>query len=133
MVDGKLSSVHHPFTFYSEYGFETIFTDCPSSAYDFVINGQEIGGGSVRIHDAEFQRRTFWRLGMSEEDVENKFGWFLKVLESGAPPHAGIAFGLDRLCAVMNHQSSIRDFIAFPKNNQGKDTTIKAPLGELDK
>ena len=109
-----------------------------ADAYDLVINGAEIGGGSIRIHDRELQARNFDLLGFTKEEAEEQFGFLMGAFEYGAPPHGGIAFGFDRLCAVMRGQSSIRDFIAFPKNNQGRDVMIDAPsavgaeqLGEL--
>jgi len=92
-----------------------------------VINGSEIGGGSIRIHDRDLQSKNFDLLGFTKEEAEEQFGFLLGAFEFGAPPHGGIAFGFDRLCAVLNGQSSIRDFIAFPKNNQGRDTMIDAP------
>jgi aspartyl-tRNA synthetase len=98
-----------------------------ADAYDLVINGQEIGGGSVRIYDRQLQEKNFQLLGFTPEEAEEQFGFLMGAFEYGAPPHAGIAFGFDRLCAVMNGSSSIRDFIAFPKNNQGRDVMIDAP------
>ena len=98
-----------------------------ADAYDLVINGSEIGGGSIRIHDRALQSRNFDLLGFSKEEAEAQFGFLLGAFEYGAPPHGGIAFGFDRLCAVIQGQTSIRDFIAFPKNNQGRDMMIDAP------
>ena len=98
-----------------------------ADAYDLVINGVEIGGGSIRIHDRELQSKNFKLLGFAPEEAEEQFGFLLGAFEYGAPPHGGIAFGFDRLCAVMNGINSIRDFIAFPKNNQGRDMMIDAP------
>ncbi|HKK78868.1 MAG TPA: aspartate--tRNA ligase [Phaeodactylibacter sp.] len=98
-----------------------------ADAYDLVINGVEIGGGSIRIHDRALQERNFKLLGFTEEEAEAQFGFLMGAFEYGAPPHGGIAFGFDRLCAVMNGQNSIRDFIAFPKNNMGRDVMIDAP------
>ena len=98
-----------------------------ADAYDLVINGSEIGGGSIRIHDRTLQERNFKLLGFTPEEAEEQFGFLMGAFEYGAPPHGGIAFGFDRLCAVMNGQASIRDFIAFPKNNQGRDMMIDAP------
>ncbi|MEZ4994870.1 MAG: amino acid--tRNA ligase-related protein [Saprospiraceae bacterium] len=98
-----------------------------ADAYDLVINGVEIGGGSIRIFDRKLQERNFKLLGFTQEQAEEQFGFLMGAFEYGAPPHGGIAFGFDRLCAVMNGQNSIRDFIAFPKNNQGRDMMIDAP------
>ena len=98
-----------------------------ADAYDLVINGVEIGGGSIRIHDRDLQSRNFRLLGFTPEEAEAQFGFLLGAFEYGAPPHGGIAFGFDRLNAVMNGANSIRDFIAFPKNNQGRDMMIDAP------
>jgi len=98
-----------------------------ADAYDLVINGSEIGGGSIRIHDRELQSKNFDLLGFTKEEAEDQFGFLMGAFEYGAPPHGGIAFGFDRLCSVMNGKSSIRDYIAFPKNNQGRDMMIDAP------
>ena len=98
-----------------------------ADAYDLVINGVEIGGGSIRIHDRVLQEKNFKLMGFTPEQQESQFGFLLGAFEYGAPPHGGIAFGFDRLCAVMQGETSIRDFIAFPKNNQGRDTMIDAP------
>jgi aspartyl-tRNA synthetase len=98
-----------------------------ADAYDLVINGTEIGGGSIRIHDRELQSKNFKPARLHARGGRGQFGFLLGAFEYGAPPHGGIAFGFDRLCAVMNGQSSIRDFIAFPKNNMGRDMMIDAP------
>jgi aspartyl-tRNA synthetase len=100
-----------------------------ANAYDMVLNGTEIGGGSIRIHDKALQARLFELLGFGAEEAQAKFGFLLKAFEYGAPPHGGIAFGFDRLCALFGGQESIRDFIAFPKNNAGRDVMIDAPSG----
>ncbi len=132
----RFYAMHHPFTSpLPEDAPKMASTDreelksIRANAYDLVLNGSEIGGGSIRIHNRDLQFRNFNLLGFSAEEAEAKFGFLLGAFEFGAPPHGGIAFGFDRLCAVMNGQSSIRDFIAFPKNNQGRDMMIDAPSG----
>ena len=130
----RFFAMHHPFTSpklnevdkMKSGDFETL-KNLKADAYDLVINGNEIGGGSIRIHDRDLQARNFNLLGFTKEEAEKQFGFLMGAFEFGAPPHGGIAFGFDRLCAVMNNQTSIRDFIAFPKNNQGKDMMIDAP------
>lgn len=131
---GRFHAMHHPFTSPKKEdisrmlnGDHETMKSLRADAYDLVINGAEIGGGSIRIHDRELQSKNFDLLGFSKEEAENQFGFLMGAFEYGAPPHGGIAFGFDRLCAVMNGQSSIRDFIAFPKNNQGRDMMIDAP------
>lgn len=130
----RFHAMHHPFTSpkiedHSRMmnGDHDTMKSLRADAYDLVINGAEIGGGSIRIHDRELQSRNFDLLGFSKEEAEAQFGFLMGAFEYGAPPHGGIAFGFDRLCAVMNGQNSIRDFIAFPKNNQGRDIMIDAP------
>ena len=98
-----------------------------ANAYDLVMNGSEIGGGSIRIHDKELQRLMFKHLGFTEQEAKDQFGFLMNAFEYGAPPHGGIAFGFDRLCSLFGGQDSIRDFIAFPKNNSGRDVMIDAP------
>jgi len=98
-----------------------------ANAYDMVINGVEVGGGSIRIHDREVQARMFSLLGFSDEEAKAQFGFLLDAFEYGAPPHGGIAFGFDRLCSLFGGADSIRDFIAFPKNNSGRDVMIDSP------
>jgi aspartyl-tRNA synthetase len=130
----RFFAMHHPFTSPKPEDLPKMASndrqtlkDLRADAYDLVINGSEIGGGSIRIHDRELQSKNFSLLGFTPEQAEAQFGFLLGAFEYGAPPHGGIAFGLDRLCAVMNGQSSIRDFIAFPKNNMGRDMMIDAP------
>ncbi len=107
--------------------FQSSPKDVRAEAYDFVINGVEVGGGSIRIHDRSVQERMFELLGFSQEEAENQFGFLLNAFKYGAPPHGGIAFGLDRWCSLFGGQESIRDFIAFPKNNSGRDMMIDSP------
>ncbi len=130
----RFHAMHHPFTSPKKEDVPRMLTgdhetmkSLRADAYDLVINGAEIGGGSIRIHDRALQSRNFDLLGFSKEEALAQFGFLLGAFEYGAPPHGGIAFGFDRLCAVMNGQSSIRDYIAFPKNNQGRDMMIDAP------
>jgi len=130
----RFHAMHHPFTAPKTADIDRMLTgdhdtmkSLRADAYDLVINGSEIGGGSIRIHDRALQSRNFDLLGFSKEEAEAQFGFLMGAFEYGAPPHGGIAFGFDRLCAVMSGQSSIRDFIAFPKNNQGRDMMIDAP------
>lgn len=113
-------------------GDRATLTSLRADAYDLVINGSEIGGGSIRIFDKELQSKNFDLLGFTKEEADIQFGFLMNAFEFGAPPHGGIAFGLDRLCAVMSGSNSIRDFIAFPKNNQGRDVMIEAPAA-IDK
>ncbi|MFT7330641.1 MAG: aspartyl-tRNA synthetase, partial [Roseivirga sp.] len=98
-----------------------------ANAYDLVLNGNEIGGGSIRIHDKQIQATMLKHLGFSEEEAKAQFGFLMDAFEYGAPPHGGLAFGLDRLVAILGGQETIRDFIAFPKNNSGRDVMIDAP------
>lgn len=130
----RFFAMHHPFTSPKQAdiarmldGDHETMKNLRADAYDLVINGVEIGGGSIRIHDRALQSKNFDLLGFTKEEAEDQFGFLLGAFEYGAPPHGGIAFGFDRLCAVMNGQNSIRDFIAFPKNNQGRDMMIDAP------
>jgi aspartyl-tRNA synthetase len=126
--------MHHPFTSPKTADIDKMLTGdhetmklLRADAYDLVINGVEIGGGSIRIHDRKLQERNFKLLGFTQEQAEQQFGFLMGAFEYGAPPHGGIAFGFDRLCAVMKGSTSIRDFIAFPKNNMGRDIMIDAP------
>lgn len=123
-------AMHHPFTAPKEEDRDKIESnprDIRADAYDLVINGVEIGGGSIRIYDRELQQRMFRALGFSEEEAQAQFGFLMDAFRYGAPPHGGIAFGFDRLCALLGGQNSIRDFIAFPKNNSGRDMMIDSP------
>jgi aspartyl-tRNA synthetase len=103
------------------------YANIKANAYDMVLNGNEIGGGSIRIHDKELQAKMFDLLGFTKEEAENQFGFLMNAFQYGAPPHGGLAFGLDRLVAILGGQETIRDFIAFPKNNSGRDVMIDAP------
>ncbi len=123
---------HHPFTSPKPEDIYLMDTNpglVRANAYDLVINGVEIGGGSIRIFEKELQRKIFNLLGFTPEDAQEQFGFLMNAFEFGAPPHGGIAFGFDRLCSVMSGVDSIRDFIAFPKNNNGRDVMIDAPAG----
>jgi aspartyl-tRNA synthetase len=123
---------HHPFTSPKPEQIELMnnparFGEIKANAYDIVLNGTEIGGGSIRIYQKDLQEKMFAALGMDKEEAHEKFGFLLGAFEYGAPPHGGIAFGFDRLCALLGGQESIRDFIAFPKNNAGRDVMLDAP------
>jgi hypothetical protein len=135
---------HHPFTSPKPSQIETMINNNPkienaaeylkhpyanikANAYDMVLNGNEVGGGSIRIHQRELQEKMFAALGMDAAEQQHKFGFLLGAFEYGAPPHGGIAFGFDRLCAILGGSESIRDFIAFPKNNAGRDVMLDAP------
>ncbi len=142
--DNRWVARHHPFTSPKPDHIEVMINNSPviskkseylkhpysnikANAYDMVLNGNEIGGGSIRIYQRELQEKMFAALGMSEEEALHKFGFLLGAFEYGAPPHGGIAFGFDRLCAILGGSESIRDFIAFPKNNSGRDVMLDAP------
>jgi aspartyl-tRNA synthetase len=135
---------HHPFTSPKPDHIDIMINNAPeikdaakylehpyanikANAYDMVLNGNEIGGGSIRIFQRNLQEKMFAALGMSPEEAQHKFGFLLGAFEYGAPPHGGIAFGFDRLCALLGGSESIRDFIAFPKNNSGRDVMLDAP------
>ena len=130
----RFYAMHHPFTAPKPEHLDLFYSDrkedlekvC-ANAYDFVLNGTELGGGSIRIHDAKVQQRMFEVLGFSDEDAQYKFGFIINAFKFGAPPHGGLAFGFDRVCALFGGQETIRDFIAFPKNNQGRDVMIDSP------
>jgi len=132
----RFFAMHHPFTSPKDedlYLFDSEPGKMRANAYDFVINGVEIGGGSIRIFNAEIQKKMFAALGISKEESEEKFGFLLDAFKFGAPPHGGIAFGFDRWCSVFGGSESIRDFIAFPKNNSGRDVMIDSPSAVDDK
>ena len=127
---GRYHAMHHPFTSPKPEDMALIETEpgkVRANAYDMVLNGNEIGGGSIRIHDRELQSRMFDLLGFSKEEALAQFGFLMNAFEFGAPPHGGLAFGLDRLVSILGGQETIRDFIAFPKNNSGRDVMIDAP------
>jgi aspartyl-tRNA synthetase len=146
--DNRWVARHHPFTSPKPSQISDMINNNPvienaaeylkhpyatikANAYDMVLNGNEIGGGSIRIFQRELQEKMFAALGMSEEEAQHKFGFLLGAFEYGAPPHGGIAFGFDRLCSILGGSESIRDFIAFPKNNSGRDVMLDAP-GSID-
>lgn len=126
----RYHAMHHPFTSPKKEDIPLLETDPGSvraNAYDLVINGVEIGGGSIRIHDRPTQQLMFKHLGFSDEEAQKQFGFLMEAFEYGAPPHGGIAFGFDRFCAIFGGSDSIRDYIAFPKNNSGRDVMIDSP------
>jgi len=126
----RYHAMHHPFTAPKPEDMHLLDTEpgkVRANAYDMVLNGNEIGGGSIRIYDKETQSRMFDLLGFSKEEAQAQFGFLMDAFEYGAPPHGGLAFGLDRLVAILGGQETIRDFIAFPKNNSGRDVMIDAP------
>jgi len=128
--ESRYFAKHHPFTSPKEEDINLFDSDpgeMRANAYDFVINGVEIGGGSIRIYDAELQQKMFEALGISKKEAEEKFGFLINAFNYGAPPHGGIAFGFDRWCSVFGGSESIRDYIAFPKNNSGRDVMIDSP------
>jgi aspartyl-tRNA synthetase len=134
--NGRWVARHHPFTSPKPEHIDWMadrskYGDILANAYDLVLNGTEIGGGSIRIYQRDLQEKMFAALGMSKEEASEKFGFLLGAFEYGAPPHGGIALGLDRLCALLGGQETIRDFIAFPKNNSGRDVMLDAP-GAID-
>jgi len=122
--------VNHPFTAPREEDLHMLESDpgkVLAKAYDVILNGWELGGGSIRIHDRETQAKVFRLLGMSDEDAKERFGFFLESLEYGTPPHGGLALGLDRICALLAGESSIREVIPFPKTTQAVDLMCDAP------
>lgn len=134
----RFYAMHHPFTSPKPEDMEKFYSSDRSqiakvaaNAYDFVLNGTEIGGGSIRIHDSAVQKRMFEVLGFTDEEADYKFSFIINAFKYGAPPHGGIAFGFDRFCALFGGQETIRDFIAFPKNNAGRDMMLDAP-GKID-
>ena len=127
---GRYHAMHHPFTSPKPEDMSLLETNpkaVRANAYDMVLNGNEIGGGSIRIHDKATQALMFKYLGFSDDEARNQFGFLMDAFQFGAPPHGGLAFGLDRLVAILGGQETIRDFIAFPKNNSGRDVMIDAP------
>ncbi len=131
----RFYAMHHPFTSPKPEDIPLFDTDpaaIRANAYDFVVNGVEVGGGSIRIFDSALQSRLFETLGFAHEEAEKQFGFLMNAFKYGAPPHGGIAFGFDRMCAVFGGADSIRDYIAFPKNNAGRDTMIDAPAPLAD-
>jgi len=128
--ENKFHAMHHPFTSPKPDQIELLKTApglVKANAYDLVINGNEIGGGSIRIHDKNIQEQMFKCLGFTKQEAEEQFGFLTNAFQYGAPPHGGIAFGLDRLVAILGGSETIRDFIAFPKNNAGRDVMIDSP------
>ena len=126
----RFHAMHHPFTAPKKEDFSKLESDpkgVRANAYDLVLNGNEIGGGSIRIHNKELQKTMLHHLGFSDSEAKEQFGFLMDAFEYGAPPHGGIAFGFDRLCAILGGDESIRDFIAFPKNNSGRDIMIDSP------
>ena len=129
-ASGRYHAMHHPFTSPKPEDMHLLATNpakVRANAYDMVLNGNEIGGGSIRIHDKETQQLMFKYLGFTDEQAKAQFGFLMDAFQFGAPPHGGLAFGLDRLVAILGGQETIRDFIAFPKNNSGRDVMIDAP------
>jgi aspartyl-tRNA synthetase len=126
----RYHAMHHPFTSPKQEDIPLLESDpgkVRANAYDMVINGVEIGGGSIRIHDKATQSLMFKHLGFTEEEAKAQFGFLMDAFEFGAPPHGGIAFGFDRICTLFGGSDSIRDYIAFPKNNSGRDVMIDSP------
>lgn len=127
---GRWFAMHHPFTSPKKDDIAKLYSDpgaVRADAYDLAINGVEVGGGSIRIFEKELQAQMFERLGFTKEEAQAQFGFLMNAFEYGAPPHGGLAFGFDRLCAVLGNSDSIRDYIAFPKNNSGRDVMLDSP------
>jgi aspartyl-tRNA synthetase len=132
---GRWHAMHHPFTSPKPEDIHLLENNpgaVRANAYDMVINGVEVGGGSIRIFDKTLQAKMFDLLGFTPEDAQAQFGFLMNAFEFGAPPHGGLAFGFDRICSLFGGSDSIRDFIAFPKNNSGRDVMIDSP-SEIDK
>ena len=128
--DSRYYACHHPFTAPKDSDIDKLKTDpanCYSKAYDMVINGYEVGGGSIRIHNQEIQQKMFEALDIDEEQIKEKFGFFVEALKYGTPPHGGLAFGLDRLTMLLTNTENIRDVIAFPKTASASDLMCEAP------
>ena len=132
--EGRLMAMHHPFTHPMDEDIHLLDTNpaaVRADAYDMVINGVEVGGGSIRIHDAQLQAKMFEILGFTPEKAQEQFGFLMNAFKYGAPPHGGLAYGLDRFVSLFAELDSIRDVIAFPKNNSGRDVMLDAP-GAID-
>jgi aspartyl-tRNA synthetase len=131
----RYHAMHHPFTSPKPEDIHLLETDpgkARANAYDMVLNGNEIGGGSIRIFDKDLQSKMFDLLGFTREEAEAQFGFLMNAFKYGAPPHGGLAFGFDRLVAILDGNEVIRDYIAFPKNNSGRDVMIDAPASIAD-
>ena len=130
MEEGRLMAMHHPFTHPKDEDIPLLDTNpaaVRADAYDMVCNGVEVGGGSIRIHDPELQNKMFEILGFTKEKAQEQFGFLMNAFKYGAPPHGGLAYGLDRWVSLFAGLDSIRDCIAFPKNNSGRDVMLDAP------
>ena len=128
--EGELNAAHHPFTAYKvedEKYWDSDPLKIRANAYDIVLNGYELGSGSLRIFDQNMQQKVFEKLGLSDEDIHVKFGFFVEALKYGTPPHCGMGLGLDRIAMILNHSSSLRDVIAFPKNASAVCPMSEAP------